>query len=187
MAGAGRVDDAIRLLEAGLAVIPLEQNLSHLYMRLWTRRPKPGWPTTRSDCSRPASPSSRLEQYLSHLYLRCADLMAESGRADDAIRLLEAGFAVIPLEQNLAHLYLRCADLMAEAGRGDDAIRLLEAGLAVIPPEKDLSHLYAGSVRGPDGRGGPGSTTRSGCPRPASPSSRPRKNLTPLFPEAAWT
>ena len=111
MAKANEIDDAIKLLETGIAV-PGMTSLSSLY----------------HSCAELMAKANRLDDAiklletgiavpgmtsLSSLYQSCAELMAKVNRLDDAIKLLEKGIAVVPPAANLFSLYQSCAELMA--------------------------------------------------------------------------
>jgi tetratricopeptide (TPR) repeat protein len=130
MAKANRLDDAIALLEKGIAV-PGITSISSLYQ----------------SCAELMAKANRLDDAIKllekgiavpgitnifSLYQSCAELMAKANRLDDAIALLEKGIAV-PGITSICSLYQSCAELMAKANRLDDAITLLEEGIAVVP------------------------------------------------------
>ncbi len=137
---ADRLDDAIKLLEKGIGVVPARANLFALYQ----------------SCAELMAKADRLDDAikllekgievpamtsLSSLYQSCAELMAKADRLDDAIKLLEKGIGV-PGMTSLSSLYQSCAELMANANRLDDAIKLLEKGIGVVPARANLFSLY---------------------------------------------
>ena len=101
-AKAGRIDDAIRLLEAGLAVIPPEKKLSTLYRRCADLMAKAG---RVDDAIRLLEAGLAVIPTLKDLvpfYRRCgADKRGGPDRRRAIRLLLEAGLAVIPPEKDL--------------------------------------------------------------------------------------
>jgi tetratricopeptide (TPR) repeat protein len=131
MAKANRLDDAIKLLEKGLAVVPPGANLFLLYQ----------------SCAELMAKANRLDDAIKllekglaipgmasivSLYQSCAELMAKANRLDDAIKLLEGGLAVVPAGQRFI-LYRTELEIIGRAGDCPKAERVLARGLAATP------------------------------------------------------
>jgi glycosyltransferase involved in cell wall biosynthesis/exonuclease VII small subunit len=130
MARANRLDDAIALLERGIAA-PGVTSLSSLYQA----------------CAELMARANRLDDAiallergiaapgvtsLSSLYQVCAELMARANRLDDAIALLERGIAA-PRVTSLSSLYQTAVELTVRKGDYNKAEALTVKGLTTIP------------------------------------------------------
>ena len=156
LTSANRGDEAINLLEKGIAV-PGMTSLSSLYQ----------------SCAELMAKANRLDDAinllekgiavpgmtsLSSLYQSCAELMAKANRPDDAINLLEKGIGVGPAVGNLVTLYQAAIELTGKVGdyvaaqalvakglteirKGNSRHKIAETGLRVFSARRDTEVL----------------------------------------------
>ena len=157
MAKANRLDDAIKLLEKGLA-IPGLTNIFSLYQ----------------SCAELMAKANRLDDAIKllekglaipgltnifSLYQSCAELMAKANRLDDAIKLLEKGLAVVPASQRFI-LYQTELEIIGRAGDCPKAERVLARGLAAIPASSGRYKIAETGLRVLRSCGGPDAVKR---------------------------
>jgi glycosyltransferase involved in cell wall biosynthesis/tetratricopeptide (TPR) repeat protein len=145
LAKADRLDEAITLLEKGIAM-PGMRGLSSLYQSCAEMLAKAG----RLDDA-----ITKLEvgiavpgmTSLSSLYQSCAEMLAKAGRLDDAIMLLEKGIEKIPADKNLFSLYQAAIELAARAGDYPKMEALVIKGLAEIPKNIGRNKIVETALR----------------------------------------
>ncbi len=155
---ADRLDDAIKLLEKGIGVVPARANLFALYQ----------------SCAELMAKADRLDDAikllekgigvpamtsLSSLYQSCAELMAKTDRLDDAITLLEKGIGVVPADQR-AILYQAELELIGRAGDCAKAEQVVARGLAAIPTASGRHKIAETGIRVLSSCGGPAAVQR---------------------------
>ena len=130
----GEIDEAIKVLEAGLKVDP---NDSDLYVNLGFALIENG---EIDEAIKVLEAGLKVDPNDSDLYVNLGLVLIEDNEIDEAIKVLKAGLEVDP---NKTLLYVNLGDALIEKGEIDKAIKVLEAGLEV-DPNKTLLYVNLG-------------------------------------------
>lgn len=146
LAAAGRLTEAIDLVEEGLKKIRPERNSYSLYLLEADLLVDFGHAGDALLLLRQALTTIPAEHNLFAIYERAAHLLDGLKGVDEAVGLLRDGIQRIPPDKGLYILYTSVADLLLKGGHRAEALGALEEGLRRVPTV-DRAHLKSALLR----------------------------------------
>lgn len=160
LALAGRISDAIDLIEKGISKIAPDKGLYSLYLAEAELLANTGEIDEAIQLLRRGLVTIPPEYSLFAIYVRAAQLLVTNkGHVDEALNLLKDGISRIPPNKSLSLLYHMLADTLADAGQRDDALTVLEEGLQRVPTGHDRNILQSALKRISSAKVAAGSTS----------------------------
>ena len=146
MARAGRIEEAIKLLEQGIDA-PGMTNLPQLYQSCAELIARAGRLDEAIALLEKGIAGISADKNLFMLYQSCAELMAKANRLDDALALLAKGIENTPVDKNLYVLYQTAIELAEKAKDYLRSEALIARGLATIPKRNSHHKVVETALR----------------------------------------
>ncbi|MCU9952603.1 glycosyltransferase [Burkholderia sp. BKH01] len=147
LALAGRIPEAIDLIEQGISRIAPDKGLYSLYIAEANLLVAAGEIDDAILLLRQGLTTIPADQNLFAIYVRAAQLLIIRHRMDDAVALLKDGITRISPNKGLYVLFVALADIFADAGSRDEAIGTLDEGLQKISTGSERDILQAALCR----------------------------------------
>ncbi|HJU38027.1 MAG TPA: glycosyltransferase [Tahibacter sp.] len=140
--GAGKTEEAIRMLRRGIGMVGSRHDLSVLCQAAAEMLEHIGKADQAVELLREGIGKVDGHEGLRSLYQAAAEILGRAGKTDEAIALLREGIDEIGADQSLHSLYQAAGEILDRAGRVDEAVKLLREGTGRLGANQSLFVLY---------------------------------------------